>query len=207
MTDLEKAAQVPLVPLVELLESVPANARLAVDDGPHSTTYHPVGRLCHEAATALRRALEQQPAYRAVKTVHEGKPYYVSEQQPADGPVAFFDPVDRRLRQNPAFQIGVSVTTWNGEIPLYTRPQPAAPDEADELLVNLGLDPQAYRTDGGAINYLKVKAALRHSDEYPQLAPAKRKHITDGTPCWCNPEVNYADPDTGVAVIVHKEPQ
>ena len=40
--------------------------------------------------TALRRALavsetHKQPAYRAVKTVHEGKAYYVSEpeQQPA----------------------------------------------------------------------------------------------------------------------------
>ena len=35
----------------------------------------------------------------------------------------------------------------------------------------------------------------------------KREHTTDGTPCWCNPEVNYTDPDTGVSVIVHKEPQ
>lgn len=47
--------------------------------------------------------------------------------------------------------------------------------EADELLVNLGLDPQAYRTDGGAINYLKVKAAMRHPAEYP----VKREHILD----------------------------
>lgn len=35
----------------------------------------------------------------------------------------------------------------------------------------------------------------------------KREHITDGTPCWCNPEVDYTDPDTGVSVIVHTEPQ
>jgi hypothetical protein len=34
-----------------------------------------------------------------------------------------------------------------------------------------------------------------------------REHITDGTPCWCNPETTYTDPDTGVSVIVHKEPQ
>ena len=75
--------------------------------------------------------------------------------------------------------------------------------EADELLVNLGLDPQAYRTDGGAINYLKVKAAMRHPAEYP----VKREHITDCNPCWCNPETDYVDPETGIAVIVHKEPQ
>lgn len=34
-----------------------------------------------------------------------------------------------------------------------------------------------------------------------------REHITDGTPCWCNPEINYTDPETGISVIVHKEPQ
>ena len=34
----------------------------------------------------------------------------------------------------------------------------------------------------------------------------KRQHITDGTPCWCDPEVNYTAPETGASVIVHKEP-
>ena len=32
------------------------------------------------AVTALRKALAEQPAYRAVKTFHEGKPVYVAEQ-------------------------------------------------------------------------------------------------------------------------------
>lgn len=35
---------------------------------------------------------------------------------------------------------------------------------------------------------------------------AKREHITDGTPCWCNPELDYVDPVTGAEVWVHKEP-
>jgi hypothetical protein len=43
------------VPLVERLESVPADARLAVDDGPHSTSYYPIGKMAHEAAAELRR--------------------------------------------------------------------------------------------------------------------------------------------------------
>lgn len=43
------------------------------------------------------------------------------------------------------------------------------PDEADELLRRLGLDPEQYRTDGGAINHLKVKAAIRHPESYPYL--------------------------------------
>jgi hypothetical protein len=43
------------VPLVERLESVPVDARLAVDDGPYSTSYYPVGAMAHEAAAELRR--------------------------------------------------------------------------------------------------------------------------------------------------------
>jgi len=38
-----------------------------------------------QAITALREALAEQPAYRAVKTFHEGKPVYVAEQ-PAHAP-------------------------------------------------------------------------------------------------------------------------
>lgn len=34
-----------------------------------------------------------------------------------------------------------------------------------------------------------------------------REHITDGTPCWCQPELDYVDPDTGTMVWIHKEPQ
>jgi hypothetical protein len=35
----------------------------------------------------------------------------------------------------------------------------------------------------------------------------RRDHITTGAPCWCNPETTYKDPDTGLSVVVHKEPQ
>ena len=37
-------------------------------------------------------------------------------------------------------------------------------------------------------------------------APVAREHRTSGD-CWCNPELNYVDPVTGVEVWVHKEPQ
>jgi hypothetical protein len=33
------------------------------------------------------------------------------------------------------------------------------------------------------------------------------EHKTDGSPCWCNPEVTYENPETGAKVIVHREPQ
>ena len=42
------------VPVVELLEAVPKDARF-VQEEDFSSTYHPVGRLCHEAATMLRQ--------------------------------------------------------------------------------------------------------------------------------------------------------
>ena len=53
--------------------------------------------------------------------------------------------------------------------------------EADELLRYLGLDPQTYRTDGGVINRMKVKAALVHPDEYPRIDEpvTKRKPLTE----------------------------
>lgn len=40
-----------------------------------------------------------------------------------------------------------------------------------------------------------------------QQEPVASEHITDGRPCWCEPETNYKDPETGISVIVHKEPQ
>ena len=43
---------------------------------------------------------------------------------------------------------------------------------------------------------------------YVSPQPAQQQeHITDGTPCWCNPVLDYKDPDTGAEVWIHKEPQ
>lgn len=51
--------------------------------------------------------------------------------------------------------------------PVTAQPaQPSQSTEADDLLRALGLNPDAYRTDGGAINHLKVKAALKYPQEY-----------------------------------------
>jgi hypothetical protein len=75
------------------------------------------------------------------------------------------------------------------------------PNEADELLTALGIDPDTYRTDGGWLNIPKIMAAIKNPQDYPHL-----EHVFDGRECWCNPEVNYVDPKTGVAVIVHREP-
>lgn len=34
-----------------------------------------------------------------------------------------------------------------------------------------------------------------------------REHITDGTECWCEPDTDFVDPDTGAKVIVHRREQ
>ena len=51
------------------------------------------------------------------------------------------------------------------------------------------------------------RMGLRQITSYELLRPAPLAHTTDGAPCWCEPTVEYLDPDTGVAVIVHKEMQ
>jgi hypothetical protein len=63
-------------------------------------------------------------------------------------PVAFFDPVARRLRQNPVFQVGVSVATWHGEIPLYTHPQPDDTALLRQALEALRLSAPCHNTGG-----------------------------------------------------------
>ncbi len=51
------------------------------------------------------------------------------------------------------------------------QPSPqAAQTEADELLRKWNLDPELYRTDGGALNHMKIAAALKHPDDYPHTA-------------------------------------
>ena len=55
-------------PLIELLERVPQDARVVVEHDQFSSTSHPVGRLCHEAAAALRAALaEPEPVMHQYK--------------------------------------------------------------------------------------------------------------------------------------------
>ena len=80
MNELEKAARQALEAL-ELEEA--------------QTHYPPQWLL--SAITALRRALEQ-PAYRAVKTWHDGKPVYVAEQPAQQEPVAYV-----RNEENPCY--------------------------------------------------------------------------------------------------------
>lgn len=49
--------------------------------------------------------------------------------------------------------------------------------EADDLLMRLGLDPEQYRTDGGYINHMKVRAAILHPESYPRLNQCEHQFI------------------------------
>jgi hypothetical protein len=40
-----------------------------------------------------------------------------------------------------------------------------------------------------------------------QAEPVSLEHVTDGSKCWCDPELDYKDPDTGVEVWVHRSKQ
>ena len=50
--------------LIELLERVPRDAVLVVEHDQFSSSSHPVGRLCHEAAAALEAAHADQDVMR-----------------------------------------------------------------------------------------------------------------------------------------------
>jgi hypothetical protein len=97
------------VPLHELLESVPLDARLVIDDADgKGTRFIPVGRACREAATALRAALA------------------APRQKPE--PVAYFDLQKQVFFWAKPTMIDVPMTVALNPLPLYTAPPAAAPE-------------------------------------------------------------------------------
>lgn len=52
-------------------------------------------------------------------------------------------------------------------------------------------------------------SSKRHAGSTPPLAApqlTKREHEASAD-CWCEPEIDYTDPDTGISVYVHKDVQ
>jgi hypothetical protein len=84
---IEAMKQAYAVPLIEQLESVPADARMMYE---HDKFHHeniPVGRLCHEAATALRQAIaeaEKQEPVVGTKTWFEDGKMVTQHLHPSD---------------------------------------------------------------------------------------------------------------------------
>jgi hypothetical protein len=56
-------------------------------------------------------------------------------------------------------------------------------------------------------NIFVLNAIIATSAKLKEKNESHRQHVTDGSPCWCEPETSYTDPETGASVIVHKEPQ
>lgn len=54
---------------------------------------------------------------------------------------------------------------------------------------------------------LQAQFRVRRHEVLEATPPQRAEHITDGSPCWCEPELDYKDPDTGAEVWIHKEPQ
>jgi hypothetical protein len=86
---------------------------------------------------------------------------------------------------------------------LYTTP-PAAQRQwvglTDDEFENIELGCRS--TPFGKIEAMrKVEAKLKEKNGL------HRQHVIDGSPCWCEPETSYTDPETGASVVVHKEPQ
>lgn len=98
-------------PLIDLLENVPRDAVLVVEHDQFSSSFHPVGRLCHEAAAALRvhvAALEE------VAEVCRGTTCQMIEA--AQQPAAVDGAIDRaRFERAPCYLCG-----YNG--PGYYKP-------------------------------------------------------------------------------------
>jgi hypothetical protein len=111
-----------------------------------------------------------------------------------------------------AWTVSGKITDWSKDFSAYqtkhyTRPvytPPAAQrqwveltdEEIEKACVPLGAAMLSFTEVARAI-----EAKLKEKNE------SHRQHVTDGSPCWCEPETSYTDPETGASVIVHKEPQ
>ena len=86
-----------------------------------------------------------------------------------------------------------------GGIPLYTHP-PAPTTQEPVATHDVG---------SGGYSVLDCPHCLRtiHIKTAHPPAPTQREHITDGSPCWCSPDLDYVDPETGAKVWIHKNIQ
>ena len=176
------------VPLHELLESVPLDARLVIDDADgKGTRFIPVGRACREAATALRAALAAPRLAVTVDprlTPDEAAAISSALAAPKQEPVAYFDLQKQVFFWAKPTMIDVPMTVALNPLPLYAalaapRPEPVFDKQSGHPVML----PRAPEPVLGLISD-EVRAALKAADAVesqeayrtrtPAAAPEKR---------------------------------
>ena len=61
-------------------------------------------------------------------------------------------------------------------------------------------------TDSNGRKHITTEPLL-HPPQRTWVSLTEQEHITDGGKCWCDPELDYKDPNTGVEVWIHKDLQ
>jgi len=152
-------------------------------------------RVAVDAADTLRAAIEQaekqEPVGYLYSWIHSS-----ATGKPDETYTSFAETLEQATRHEAHFDIR----------PVYTTP-PAAQrqwvgltdEEILELLCIHSDDPEDWEFEMKEVRAIEAK--LKEKNE------SHRQHVTDGSPCWCEPETSYTDPETGASVIVHKEPQ
>ena len=90
----------------------------------------------------------------------------------------------------------------DGLTPLYTTPTAAQRQWVGLTQKDIDIAFDDTQEGGGFDEFARaIEAKLKEKNGL------HRQHVIDGSPCWCEPETSYTDPETGASVVVHKEPQ
>ena len=76
---------------------------------------------------------------------------------------------------------------------------------AHAIAARAGAD-TAWETFAASIQAMGIGAVTARTYRLPRTALVIREHEASAD-CWCGPEVDYVDPDTGAKVFVHKHAQ
>jgi hypothetical protein len=126
--------------------------------------------------------------------IHKLQQPIAQERQPQ--PVAWKDKTYGNLHHQ----------NYGNSIPLYTAPPPRQP-LTDEEIDKLPWEPHEGNPMTFAEGLRYFARAIEAAHGITQGQPVADGHVTDGTKCWCEPELDYKDPDTGAEVWIHRGKQ
>lgn len=143
-----------------VVEALSIMRGLAEDAEPEHSSQNIAIKLLRDRVELARKfPTNTCPASRHLHLIAEhlasGKPYPMLQEEP---------------EHCAETMLSVLESLWNARNKLAATSPQAAQTEADELLRKWNLDPDLYRTDSGALNHMKIAAALKHPDDYPHTA-------------------------------------